>query len=105
PDQASNLLIDDTTYFAFMESRLPQHQLAVLAPKLHGSISDPLAYLRSRHSSGIILGCQWLPRELRHRAHMRGSFCCLAPRDWDAPSTSAQATPPARATGTAASAN
>ena len=79
---AGNLLIDSETYFTFMENPMPQHELGVLSPQFHGVITDPIAYLKSRGSSGIILGCKWLPPELRRHAHSQGEFCCLAPPGW-----------------------
>jgi hypothetical protein len=80
PAKARGLLLDDFTYFAFMRSRLPQHQLGVLTV-WRGSITDPMAYLRSRGSDGAILGCHLLPEELRSRARSKGRFCCLLPSD------------------------
>lgn len=80
PDKpASNVMVDDLTYFTFMQSRLPQNQLGILSRQLRGSLNDPVAYLAERQSSGAILGCHWLPPELRARAHQQGRFCCLAP--------------------------
>lgn len=76
--QEKALMIDDLTYFAFMKSRLPQHQLGVLS-MWRGSIQDPMAYLRSRGSSGAIVGCHLLPDALRRRAKRQGGFCCLDP--------------------------
>lgn len=79
---ASNLMIDDVTYFTFMGSHAPQHYLGILPAHLRGSIEDPLAYLSHRHSSGIIMECRELPAQLRARAHRQGNFCCLAPPSW-----------------------
>jgi hypothetical protein len=76
----SGLLVDDLTYFAFMQSYLPQHQLGVSLWK--GSITDPIAYLRSRNSDGIIVGCRYLSDDLRRRAKSQGEFCCLGPPNW-----------------------
>lgn len=81
---ARGLMLDDATYFAFMQSRLPDHQLAILSPRLRGSISDPIAYLRGRGSSGIVTRCSALPEALAARAHRAGAYCCLAPADWPA---------------------
>ena len=81
PGAARALMIDDVTYFAFMESRLPQHRLGVLG-LWRGTIDDPIAYLRSRGSSGAILGCHLLPPDLRARARSEGRFCCLGPPNW-----------------------
>lgn len=79
---ARNLLIDDVTYFTFMASHTPQHYLGVLPMRTRGSIEDPLLYLDKRQSSGIVMGCNKLPQELRDRARRQGAFCCLAPPDW-----------------------
>jgi hypothetical protein len=76
PARANALMLDDLTYFAFMQSRLPQHQLGVLG-LWRGSITDPIAYLRSRGSDGAVLGCHLLPPDLRARARSEGRFCCL----------------------------
>lgn len=81
PATARALMIDDVTYFAFMESRMPQHRLGVLG-LWRGTIDDPVAYLRSRGSSGAILGCHLLPPDLRARARSEGRFCCLGPPNW-----------------------
>jgi hypothetical protein len=75
------LLVDEATYFAFMTSYRPQHRLGVLAD-WKGSISDPIAYLRSRDSDGVIVGCQFLSDGLRQRAQRQGAFCCLGPPNW-----------------------
>jgi len=84
PAQAGGVMLDDATYFAYMQSALPQHQLAILSPRLRGSISDPLAYLASRGSSGILMRCADLPADLRARAHGDGRYCCMTPADWPA---------------------
>ncbi|MDR2856434.1 MAG: hypothetical protein LBV50_01120 [Novosphingobium sp.] len=81
PARAKALMVDDLTYFAFMKSRLPQHQLGVLSI-WRGTIDDPIAYLRSRGSGGAIVGCHLLPDELRRRAKSQGAFCCLGPPHW-----------------------
>ena len=81
PRDAKAVLIDDVTYFAYMQSRLPEHELAILTPGKRGSISDPMAYLRERGSSGVLLRCARLSPDLRARAHQVGAYCCLAPGD------------------------
>lgn len=78
PAKAQGLMIDDVTYFAFMESRRPQHYLGVIG-LWRGKIDDPMAYLRSRGSSGMIVGCHMLPEDLRRQAKSQGRFCCVAP--------------------------
>lgn len=81
PRRARAVMIDEVTYFAFMESRLPQHRLGVLSI-WNGSITDPVAYLKSRGSDGAILGCHLLPPALRAKARSSGPVCCLAPPNW-----------------------
>ncbi|MEO5641181.1 MAG: hypothetical protein ABIQ98_05385, partial [Sphingomicrobium sp.] len=73
------LLVDDLTYFAFMDSERPQHRLGVFG-LWRGQIVDPLAYLRSVGSDGAILGCRFLDPALRARAKSVGEFCCLDPK-------------------------
>lgn len=85
PRDAQSVLVDDVTYFAYMQSRLPEHELAILTPGKRGSISDPLAYLRARGSSGILLRCARLSPDLRARAHVSGAYCCLTPGDFPPP--------------------
>ena len=79
--RARALMIDDVTYFPYMRSYLPQHQLGVTG-MWRGTIPDPVAYLKSRGSDGIIVSCRLLPPELSVRARRSGGFCCLAPPAW-----------------------
>ncbi|MDE1916608.1 MAG: hypothetical protein KGJ57_13900 [Sphingomonadales bacterium] len=79
------LLLDDVTYFTFMQSHLPDHKNSVLVPRYSGRLTDPLAYLRQIRSSGVILGCSALPPALRARAHVDGQFCCISPDQWTTP--------------------
>jgi hypothetical protein len=72
------LMLDDVTYFAFMESRLPQHQIGL---DTMGS-ARTIAYLRGRKSDGLVVSCSGLPADLRARAKSQGAFCCLGPPDW-----------------------
>lgn len=81
PRRARALMVDDLTYFTFMESQLPQHRLGVIG-LWKGSLRDPIAYLRGRGSSGAVLGCHLLPPDLRARARQAGKFCCLGPPNW-----------------------
>lgn len=81
PEAAHALMIDELTYFPYMQSRLPQHRLGVLST-WKGSITDPVAYLRSRGSSGAVLACHYLPKDLMARAKRNGEFCCLAAPNW-----------------------
>lgn len=81
PRRAKGLMIDELTYFPFMEAKLPQHRLGVLGV-WRGSIDNPVAYLRSLGSDGAILGCHLLSPDLRARAKRHGMFCCLGPPNW-----------------------
>jgi hypothetical protein len=81
PDRARGLMLDDLSYFPYMISRLPQHQLGVVGI-WKGTITDPVAYLRSRGSDGMLVSCVLLSPELLQRAHRHGDFCCLGPPDW-----------------------
>lgn len=78
PERARGLMIDDVTYPALMAARLPQHQLGVTG-LWRGTIRDPIAYLKSRQSDGIVVSCSKLPPDLRTRARSVGQFCCMGP--------------------------
>jgi hypothetical protein len=80
PAAADRLVIDDTTYFAFMRSHMPDHLYGLTNPVL--SARDPIAYLRSIRSGGVVASCRALPAGLRARATRVGQICCLAPPNW-----------------------
>ncbi|MBB3955228.1 hypothetical protein [Novosphingobium sediminicola] len=82
PREARHLLLDDVTYFAYMQSRMPDHELAVLPPHFRGSINDPVAYLAAQNSDGILMRCKRLPPFLQGIAHRSGNYCCVTPADW-----------------------
>ncbi len=77
--RARHPLVDDVTAFALTDSRQPFHYLGVIG-QWRGSIRDPLAYLRSRGSDGLIMGCHLLPPDLRAQAVRNGAFCCISTR-------------------------
>ena len=77
--RAQHPLVDDATYFAMAGSWQPFHRLGVLS-HWNGSIKDPLAYLKSRGSEGMIVGCSYLSPELRRQAISNGEFCCISTR-------------------------
>lgn len=81
-DHPARLLLDDVTYFTFMDTPLPDNKISVLEPKWSGSLRDPLAYLKLRQSSGVVLACNALPASLRARAHATGAICCIGPDQW-----------------------
>jgi hypothetical protein len=74
--RAQHPLVDDVTYFAMQDSYQPFHRLGVLS-EWNGSIRDPIAYLRSRGSEGMILGCRYLDPNLKKQAISKGEFCCI----------------------------
>ncbi len=74
--RAIHPMIDDVTYFAMSDSYQPFHRLGVLL-EWNGTISDPIAYLKSRGSEGMIVGCRFLVPELRVKAKRNGEFCCI----------------------------
>ncbi|NYH96007.1 hypothetical protein [Novosphingobium marinum] len=81
PENARAVLVDELTYFAYMESRLPQHRLGAFS-HWNGDLQDPVGYLKSRDSDGIVVGCHILPESLRDKALRNGRFCCLGPDQW-----------------------
>lgn len=83
PQSQFRMLVDDVTYFPFMESNQPEHQIGVIG-SWRGGIDDPIAYLRSRNSSGIVVGCHLLPADIRARSVSYGRICCLNLRNEDA---------------------
>jgi len=82
------LLVDDLTYLALQRHRLPLHRLGVLSV-WNGSIDDPVAYLRSRDSDGVVVGCDHLPPEMRAAASRSGEICAISRRGLDALARSA----------------
>lgn len=71
------LLIDDLTYMALQQHRLPLHRLGVLST-WNGSIDDPVAYLRSRDSDGVVVGCRYLPARMEAAAARSGEICAIS---------------------------
>ena len=74
--RAQHPVIDDVTYFALEDSWQPMHYLAVLR-QWRGRITDPLAYMRSRGSEGMVLGCHHIWPSLLGQATRNGAFCCI----------------------------
>jgi hypothetical protein len=77
--RAVHPMIDDVTYFAMADSYQPFHRLGVLL-EWNGTIRDPMAYLKSRGSEGMIVGCRFLVPKLRVQAKRNGEFCCISTR-------------------------
>jgi hypothetical protein len=79
PAKRRRLLIDDVTYFAFMQSHMPDHRAGLFTPIV--TIPDKTGYLRGIGSDGIIASCSGLPPDIRGRATRHGRFCCMGPDD------------------------
>ena len=78
----NRLLIDDVTYLALQHHTFPLHRLGVLGD-WKGRIADPVAYLRSRHSDGVVIGCRYLPPSMRKVAGRAGDVCAISRRGLD----------------------
>jgi hypothetical protein len=81
PAKAHALMVDDATYLPFVRAPLPQHVFGVLG-QWKGEIDDPIAYLKSRGSTGAVVSCHYLDPALRARAKRVGDYCCLGPPNW-----------------------
>lgn len=69
------VLVDDLTYLALQDSYMPLHRVGVLSD-FNGSIQNPAAYLVSRGSDGIVVGCKYLPLELSQA--QSGQICAIS---------------------------
>lgn len=81
PAKAHALMIDDASYLPFMRAALPQHVYGVVG-LWRGENDDPIAYLKSRGSTGAVVSCHYLDPKLRTRAKRFGDYCCLGPPNW-----------------------
>lgn len=79
-DDASKLVIDDVTYFTYMQNHLPQHAIGLFDRTIPRA--NAFAYLRRRGSPGGVVACQSMRPENRARARRHGQFCCLASPNW-----------------------
>lgn len=73
------VLIDDMTYFAFSHGARPMHRLGVLSD-WNGSLRDPLQWLHDKGSPGAVIGCAYLPPDMRRIAVASGGICCVRTR-------------------------
>lgn len=71
------LLVDDVTYMALQHHTRPLHWLGVLYD-WRGGIKDPIAYLVSRNSGGVVMGCRHLPERMRLAASRSGEVCAIS---------------------------
>jgi hypothetical protein len=70
-------MVDELTYLALQDSHLPIHRGGVLSDWI-GSLPDPVGYLRSRNSDGVIIGCHLLPPAMRAAASRSGEICAIS---------------------------
>jgi hypothetical protein len=75
-------LLDDLTYLALQDSYLPLHRLGVLSV-WNGSIIDPAQYLRKENSDGAVVGCRYLPPDMRSVASRSGEICAVSRQKLD----------------------
>ncbi|MGE3691049.1 MAG: hypothetical protein AB7F98_06680 [Novosphingobium sp.] len=73
----NRLLVDDVTYLALQHHTMPMHRLGVLGD-WKGVITDPVAYLVSRNSDGVVIGCRYLPARMRMVAGKSGEVCAIS---------------------------
>ena len=73
----NRLLIDDVTYLALQRNTFPLHRLGVLS-EWNGQITDPVRFLMSRHSDGVVVGCQFLPKRMLDVAARSGEVCAIS---------------------------
>ena len=73
----NRIVVDELTYLALQDSHLPLHRLGVLSV-WNGGITDPVTYLRNKHSDGVIVGCHLLSERLRLAASQAGPICAIS---------------------------
>ncbi|MDF8331636.1 hypothetical protein [Novosphingobium cyanobacteriorum] len=78
----NRVMVDEVTYLALQDTRLPIHRLGVLSV-WNGGLADPVGYLLSRGSDGIVIGCHLLPARLRQAAARSGPICALSAKTLD----------------------
>jgi hypothetical protein len=77
-----HLVIDDLSYFVFMDSLQPFHVIYIQRGKKLWDIveldaDEVMALLQRWQSAGLIAGCHLLSPSLRDRVVQSGPFCCL----------------------------
>ena len=78
PD-APRVVVDDFTYLAYQRSYRPLYAIGVFG-RWQGMIGDPVAYLRTQGSPGVVAACSSLPAAMRNGVRRSGQLCCFAPR-------------------------
>jgi hypothetical protein len=76
-NHAHHLVVDELTYFALRQTYQP-FLMTYLDENLWGwGIRDIRALLTREQSTGMIVGCQWVPSTLRTEVTENGPFCCI----------------------------
>ena len=76
-DKPHHLVVDELTYFVFIDSYQPFFMTSLDELNWYRHQSNPTPLLMSYQSAGMIVGCQWIPSALRAKATRDGKFCCL----------------------------
>lgn len=71
------LLVDELTYLALHDHKMPLHRLGVMET-WNGTITDPVQYLVSRHSDGVVMACQNMDDRMREMAGRSGNICAIS---------------------------
>jgi hypothetical protein len=81
-DGATHLVVDDATFFAFDDLRLPLHLVYVTDTTMWGGDRQRLLdviFLAELEAPGVVSRCVFLPSMLADKAKREGDYCCLAP--------------------------
>lgn len=71
------LVVDELTWFALQPTYRPILATYIDERGWGRSISDHRKFLSLRGSEGMVVGCQWVPTQLRGEAIRNGQFCCV----------------------------
>ena len=72
-----HVIVDELTSFALEPISRPFFAPYIAEHGWGSGITDYRAFLTKIGSGGMVVGCQWLPEELRDAAVRNGQFCCL----------------------------
>lgn len=75
--QSRHPILDELTVFAMQPVFQPVVALYIEEGGWGTGIQDYRAYLRNIGSAGMVVGCQWVPTQLRSSAIRNGAFCCV----------------------------
>lgn len=72
-------IVDELTIFALQPVFQPFLATYIDKEDSRAGIGDYRAFLTKLGSGGMVVGCQWVPTQLRRHAVQNGAFCCLPP--------------------------